>query len=219
MMFNSLNRPFLLLMLGYPGSGKTFFSRQYADEKKLPLISTDRLRFELEDNPSFSKDEDKRVAAVSDYMIEQYLKFDMSVIVDGLNSTRARRHNLREMARKYNANPVIIWVQTDPDTCFNRAQSRDRRQTDDKYTRSIDGETFDKDASAVKAPEHEEYIVISGKHVYANQRNAIDRKLVNFAVDSAKSKVERASSLGRSDGKKVSLGGRVDLGRRRHRLG
>src|SRR6056297_3055593 len=103
-------KPVLYMTLGYPGAGKTFFARQYADKQNIALLSSDRLRFELFETPNYSQDEDKVVIGLMDYMLEQFLNAGMSVIVDGLNSQRVRRHNVREMARKYGANPLVVWV-------------------------------------------------------------------------------------------------------------
>lgn len=195
------------MMLGYPGAGKTFFARQYAEDQKLPIVSADRLRFELFEKPRFNKEEDSTITSLMDYMIEEYLRAGMSVIVDGLNSQRVRRHALREMCRKSKVYPLVVWVQTDLDTSFDRARARDKRQTDDKYTHSIDNDTFDKLRKMVKKPQHEDYTVLSGKHVYINQRNAMNRKVE--AISKLKPKVLKPN--------KVSLGGRFDVERRKPR--
>lgn len=195
-------KPILMMLLGYPGAGKTFFGRQYSEEKKLPLVSADRLRFELFEDPQYNREEESVVANIMDMMIEEYLKAGLSVVIDGMNSTRTRRYAMRELARKYHANPLAVWVQTDMHTAFHRASNRDRRQTDDKYSRSIDEDTFEQLKKAVKPPQNEDYVVISGKHLFVNQRNAVDKRIQSLKANP------------RTD---VKLGGRVDMTRRRVR--
>ena len=196
--------PVIYMTLGHPGSGKTFFARQYAAEAGLPLIDTERLRNELFEEPSYNSDEDQVVTSLSDYMLEQFLSAGLSVVVDGMNSTRARRHSLREMARRHKANPLVIWIQTDVNTCFERARKRDRRNPHDKYARELSSGDFERESARVKPPQHEDYVVISGKHVFRNQMNVVARKL---------------NAMGRElkKPKPVTLGGRVDLSRRKPR--
>lgn len=189
------------MMLGLPGAGKTFFARQYAAEAGLPLIDIERLRHELFEEPGYSPSEDKVVINLADYMIEQFLSAGLSVVIDGMNDTRVRRHSLREMARQYKAHPIVIWVQTDVNTAFNRASHRDRRNPYDKYAMELDNDDFERRASHVKLPQHEDYIVISGKHVFRNQLNVVRRK-----VEAMKTH-ERVA-------KNTALGGRVNIARR-----
>ena len=200
----------IYMTLGIPGAGKTFFARQFAAKNNLPSISADRLRFELFEQPEFSREEDATILNVMDYMLEGYLQAGLSVVVDGLNGQRVRRYNLRELARKHNSYPLIVWVQTDRDTAFDRASNRDRRSTDDKYTQSIDEETFMRQEAVVKKPQSEDYVVISGKHVFANQQNAVTNKVASIIRTIATAQLKPK--------KEVTLGGRVDMGRRKPRI-
>ena len=196
----------LYMTLGHPGSGKTFFARQYASDLGVPLIDMERLRFELFEEPNYSLDEDKIVLSLADYMMEQFLNAGLSVVVDGMNSTRVRRHALRETARKYHALPLVVWVQTDIQTAFGRARNRDRRNPNDKYAKELDDREFEQESGRVKLPQHEDYVVISGKHVFKNQMNVVMKKLIDM---------EKQASNRQS--KQVKLGGRVDMTRRQPR--
>ena len=192
----------LYMTLGNPGSGKTFFARQYSEQLGFPLVDLDRLRHELFENPSYSTDEDKVVLSLADYMIEQFLMAGLSVVVDGANGTRVRRHALREVARKHNAKPLAVWVQTDINTTFGRASNRDRRNPYDKYAKELDQDDFERECARVKLPQHEEYVVISGKHVFKNQMNVVMKKLVAMEKQGLRVKT-------------VSPGGRVNQQRRK----
>ncbi len=198
------NLPIVYMMLGLPGSGKTFFARQYAAEIGVPLIDIERLRHELFEEPSYAPDENRIVLSLADYMIEQFLSAGLSVVIDGMNETRARRHGLREQSRSYGARPLVIWVQTDVSTAFNRAHNRDRRNPNDKYAKELDDAEFERLTGKVKLPQHEDYVVISGKHVFRNQMNVVKRK-------------QKALETHERVAKTTSLGGRVNLTRRQPR--
>lgn len=199
--------PVIYVMLGHPGSGKSFFARQYAQAGRIALIDSERIRYLLFEDPNYSSEEDKVVLNLMDYMADQFLDSGMSIILDGMNSTRARRRELRVKAQKYAAHPLVVWVQSDVNTSFNRAKSRDRRNPDDKYARQLSSVEFESQSAKVKLPQHEDYVVISGKHVFRNQYNAVRQKIGTMNVKPAIVKP-----------KTVSLGGRVDLKRRQPRV-
>ena len=200
----STDTPILYMTLGLPGAGKTYFAKQYAAKQGVPLIDVEWLRYDLFEDPRYDTSEDKVLANLTDYMAEQFLSAGLSVVVDGLNSTRVRRHDLRKMARKYKVAPLVIWVQTDTNTAFERAHNRDRRNPYDKYAREFGDDEFERESMRTKQPQHEDYVVISGKHLFRNQMNAVLRRLATVVVSEKKPK-------------SVSLGGRVDLNRRRPR--
>lgn len=172
-----LNKQVLFLTLGYPGAGKSYVARQLAEEMDLIRISADRIRYELFENPTFSRDEDDIVFRILDYMLEEALKSGKSIVCDGDFGLRKSRRVKYELARKHSAHVIILWVQTDLETAFQRASSRDGRKLDDKYSFNHDRETFEKLVGKLKRPQGEPTIVISGKHIFKVQYTNILRKL------------------------------------------
>jgi len=167
----------LILTVGYPASGKSHLARQLAEDLNICRVSADRIRYELFENPQYSRDEDAIVFSIFDYMLEELLKAGQSVICDGDFSLRKSRRLKYELARTYNMKPVAIWVQTDIETARMRSQTRDGRKTDDKYSPNMDQDIFDRLLQKFKAPQNEPVIVVSGKHAYKAQRKNIFNKL------------------------------------------
>ena len=66
--------PILIYMYGLPGSGKSYVSRQLAELFGMAHVSSDRLRFELFENPKHDKTENMVVAHLMDYMAEEFIK-------------------------------------------------------------------------------------------------------------------------------------------------
>ncbi|HSE61637.1 MAG TPA: AAA family ATPase, partial [Candidatus Saccharimonadales bacterium] len=79
----SLSRPLIIMLIGLPGSGKSFFGRQFAEMFAAPLVSYDRLRYELFAQPTHSQEEQEVVKRVADYQIEELVKTHRSFVVDG----------------------------------------------------------------------------------------------------------------------------------------
>lgn len=188
-----LNRPAFILLYGFPGAGKTFFSRQLCEELQLAHIQDDRIRHKLFEQPRYDKQENDIVQQLMTYMAEEFLRAGMSVIYDTNASRLSHRRIMRDFARHLKAQPILIWLQIDPETAYNRVASRDRRKTDDKYASPLDGNTFEHIIQGMQNPTNtEDYIVLSGKHTFATQKNMFMKKIYDLNLispDTTSSKV------------------------------
>lgn len=177
-----LNKPTLLFMYGFPGVGKTHFARELCDVVQAAHVQGDRIRFELFESPRYDKQENEIVNHLMDYMASEFLSAGISVVYD-INAMRSsHRRELREMARKASAAHLLIWLQIDSESAYLRATRRDRRKNDDKYAMPIDQHIFDKQLGYMQNPQNEDYIVISGKHTFGTQRNAVMKKLYDMGL-------------------------------------
>ena len=211
-----LNRPTLILLYGFPGAGKTFLARQLTDDIQAAHVQSDRIRAELFEQPRYDKQENQIVDHLMQYMTEEFLSAGISVIYD-INATRlSQRRELRDMARKMKVDTLLIWLQIDQDSAFNRVSKRDRRKLDDKYSPSLDRRTFEQLAAQMQNPQTtEDYMVISGKHAYPTQRNAVIKKLFDLGLISTNSNVDSKTVMPQLVNLVPSpLAGRVDNTRR-----
>jgi predicted kinase len=171
------NKPLLILVYGFPGSGKTFFARQLSDNLQAAHLHGERIRGELFEHPHYDKEENDVITQLMDYMTGEFLNAGVSVIYD-VNAMRlAQRRQLRELARKNHALPLLVWFQIDHETAFARASSRDRRRADDKYAAPNNRATLERIAGAMQNPQNEDYIVVSGKHTFDTQLSAFIKRL------------------------------------------
>ncbi len=138
-----LIRPAFIMLYGFPGSGKSFFARQLAEEIGAAYVQADRIRYELFEAPRYDKQENQIVSHLMEYMAEEFLRSGVSVVFDGTIPRGVQRRSLRDMARKAKAQPVLIWLQIDIESAFTRVVKRDRRKSDDKYAMPLDRSRFD----------------------------------------------------------------------------
>jgi predicted kinase len=176
-----LNQRTIFLVIGYPGAGKSYFSRQFAEVIDGIHLSDDRIRHELFGEPSYDKNEHDVVSRIRNYILDEMVKSEKSIIIDA-NLNKAERKRIREQLRPQKSPIVTIWVQTDLETSFTRASNRDRRQTDDKYTTSMSFEVFDKIQKHFRRPDRDEAVVISGKHLFKTQLVSVVRKLAQSGL-------------------------------------
>lgn len=171
-------KPILVLLYGMPGSGKTFFARQLSEQLQVAHLQADRIRSELFQKPSYSKEENTVIASLMAYMTGEFLHNGVSVIYDVNSARMAHRRVLRNLANKYKAETIQVWLQIDPDTAFNRAIKRDRRTADDHYAQEMTPAIFRQALTEMQNPDMtEKYVVVSGKHVFNMQKNAFYREL------------------------------------------
>lgn len=208
------NRPALICLYGYPGSGKTYVARNLTDEIQLAHVNSDRIRNELFQEPRYDPQENAIVSHLMDYMSEEFLNSGVSIVYDTNALRLAQRRRLREVARKHNAAYILIWIQIDLETAFSRTQQRDRRTSDDKFAEPQTRSTFDRQVSGMQNPEGEEYIVISGKHTFTTQKNSIINRMYQMGLIGSDTVQHRVAKPGLINLIPNPRAGRVDMTRR-----
>jgi predicted kinase len=180
-----LSPPLLIITMGLPGSGKSFFARQFADLYSLPRVSEDRIRFELFEKPQFNSDEADIINRMSFYMLEQNMKTERTIICEGNFLTASERKAAEELARVNGYRMLVVWLQTDIETSAQRAAVRDRRNPDSKFAFAVDRSTFSVLKNSLQRPgEKETVVVVSGKHAFKSQCLTVLRKIAGIYSDS-----------------------------------
>ena len=167
------SRPHIIVMVGIPGSGKSFFADRFAETFKSPIISFNKLHQALFSNPKYDQAEYTIVKQAADYMLDEILKTGKIVVYEGLSNQRNDRSTIVKKVQDYGYDPIFVWVQTESTTAKRRS------------TKSIDGrppmseEEFDKKLKQFNPPSANEYaVVISGKHTYNTQLKAVLKSII-----------------------------------------
>ncbi len=208
-------KPILIILYGYPGSGKTYTARQLNETLLSAHLQADRIRAELFESPQYDKKEDTIINQLMNYMAEEFLNAGVSVVYD-INASRiGQRFTLRELAKKSHAENLLIWFQMDTETAYIRNKKRDHRRADDKYSASWDKNSFKELISHMQNPTNlENYLVISGKHSFQTQKNAILNKLREMSVIYSGDTTNHLAMPGMVNLIPQANNGRVDLTRR-----
>lgn len=178
-----LQKPTLIMLYGFPGSGKTYVARQLAELVSAAHVQADRIRYQLFQEPRYDKQENGIVMHLMNYMTEEFLNAGVSVVYDTNAMRESQRRELRDLARSSKAQFLLIWLQIDPDAGYVRTIKRDRRKADDRYSRVYDRASFEEYISTMQNPGlTEDYLVVSGKHTFTTQKSAIAKRLYDMNV-------------------------------------
>jgi predicted kinase len=210
----TLTKPVLIYLYGFPGAGKSYVARNLGDSIQIAHVSADRIRSELFERPRYDAQENAILAHLMNYMTEEFLSAGVSVVYDSNAMRLAQRRNIRELARRHKAESLLVWLQVDPDSAYQRTQDRDRRTSDDKFAQPQDRSTYEKQLSGMQNPQAEDYLVISGKHTFATQKNAIVNRLYTMGLIGSGAVQSSIAKPGLINLVPNPHAGRVDLSRR-----
>lgn len=159
------NKPHLIIMVGIPGSGKSYFADKFAKTFAAPLISFDAIYSKLE---SVTNDKKSLTESINQILIDiliETAKAKRTIVFDGYIYNRTTYDNLSRLAKSLGYEPLFIWPQVDIETAKKRhtKSSKDQDEADFlNFPKVIN--TF---SSIDKTKKN--LIVISGKHTYSSQ--------------------------------------------------
>lgn len=150
-----LDKPYIILMVGIPGSGKSHFANQFSKLFSLPYVDGSKLDC---------------VNQIS-YLVPEFLKTGKTIVVDSCANTKKEREEYQDLAKIFGYNVLSVWVQTDNDTA--------KRRTDKNKKESGKNVDFEAELAKFHAPkESENFLVLSGKHTFATQTKSVLQKLI-----------------------------------------
>ena len=150
-----LTRPRAIMMVGVPGSGKSFFASQFAQTFHIPYIDSDTIEMY-----GANKTASSRLIAL---VLAEIIKTEQTFILEGSGNTKLLRTEFVQFAKKRGYDPLFIWVQADRTT--SRQRSAKKGTTQEAYLTGL--HTFEAPTESEKA------LVISGRHTYAGQARMV----------------------------------------------
>lgn len=150
----------MIIMVGLPGSGKSFFAEKFAETFSAPFVCEQKIAALCND----------KTGDMIDLMLGELFKTKQSIIFEGASDVRAERIILAKRARQAGYEPLFVWVQVDSLTAKDRSVG-----TKPGF---ISPEEFERAERRFAPPSTiEKPLVISGKHTYASQAKVVLKKL------------------------------------------
>lgn len=167
------SKPHLIIPVGIPGSGKSFFAEHFAETFQAPIISFEKIHEQIYQHSEYTKEEIEITNNIAILFLKEVLKTGRTVIYEGQTSLRSERINITKIAHDAGYEPLIVWVQTDADTSKRRATKSTPQKS------GITAQEFETRLKKFTSPHNtEKYIVISGKHTYVSQLKIVLKNLV-----------------------------------------
>jgi len=154
-----LNKPHVIMMLGIPGAGKSYFAKKFAETFETPIISFGDISKKLFATKA-GRTKNIALKRVGTLMANELLKTGQTFVYDGNFDNKAERKEFVSLAQKAGFNTSLIWVQTESATAKERVTKK-RQMSVEEFVSAV--EHF----AAPQGPEKP--IVVSGKHTYASQ--------------------------------------------------
>ena len=118
--------PYLVLMCGLPGAGKTHFARRLAAEARLQMIELDAARKALMVVPAYNAEENLRVFAACRRLMDELLNNGVPVLLDATNVTERDRAYSYTAAEGRGAEVVVVRVKAPESEVRRRLRRRER---------------------------------------------------------------------------------------------
>jgi predicted kinase len=180
-------KPLILMFLGSPGSGKSYFAKHIADKLNAVRINGDSMRLaifgSLEEIERIYHSNDRRkvneyVFNGLDYVAEQILQRGQDVVYDAHQNKRIDRETVEQIAERQHALPVVISIKTPYEVAVKRGQTResqvDQRQLSEEKMREVIARHQANTDEPVKT---EHVIVLDGEIAFEEQFKEFEKRL------------------------------------------
>ncbi|OGO18623.1 MAG: hypothetical protein A2Z15_02280 [Chloroflexi bacterium RBG_16_50_11] len=119
-------RPALIVVIGLPGTGKSYFCRRLAERIPSVILESDALRKQLFPTPGYSAEESAYLFRSIHRLIDSLLKKGIPIILDATNLEERHREYLYNIAGRRNARLIIVRVEAPPELVRERLLARAR---------------------------------------------------------------------------------------------
>lgn len=120
-------QPFLIVVSGLPGTGKSYFCHRLAERLPVATLESDALRKTLFPRPDHSRSESFRLFHACHCLIEQLLKTGIPVVLDATNLEERHREYLYHIAERLEAKLILVRVEAPPEVVRQRLEQRLKR--------------------------------------------------------------------------------------------
>jgi len=119
--------PFLVVVSGLPGSGKSHFSRELCRRRPLAHLDSDALRHALFPHPTHAPDESARLFAAVHTLLQRLLSRGVSAVLDATSLKEEHRRPLYEIAERAGAGLIIVRTEAPEEVVLRRLGGRAQR--------------------------------------------------------------------------------------------
>lgn len=165
------SQPFIFVTLGFPGSGKTYFSEKFSKEIRAFHLNSDEVRSAMFSNPVYTREEHDAVFKVMDYICEELIDKGISVVYDANNNRASKRKFLREISIKHNIKYLLLYFKTPIEIAKARNAEREGRA-------KVEEEVILRMERLIEEPADDEpHVEIDGTAIWESQFEIVKQRI------------------------------------------
>ena len=119
----------IIVVMGLPGTGKTYFAEHLAAHRQAKHISSDKTRNQLQKRGNYAPEDKAQVYREMLVLAEEALKTGQDVIMDATYSQKAQRDEVMALAQRLSTPVHFIQLTADEDTVMERT-SKEREDSE-----------------------------------------------------------------------------------------
>ena len=157
-------RPALVMLVGLPGTGKSFFTRALVERYPLAVVETDAVRKLLFGNPTYQPDEHYRVHKTCYRIIAELLRRGIGVAFDATNLQERAREQVYHIAEQWGARLLVVKLEAPPEVVKERLERRAANR-DDRDRSDATWDVYQAMASSVERIRRNHYTVDTSQDI------------------------------------------------------
>ena len=123
-----VDHPTIVVLVGLPGSGKSYFASRLVEKIPAIVLESDFLRKHLVRKPIYNQFESVRLFRAIHELIRQLLKANYNVVLDATNLSEDSRRPLYAIAREARAKIIFVHMNTPEEVAKERLSNRSVRR-------------------------------------------------------------------------------------------
>lgn len=181
----------LIMMLGLPGSGKSYFADRLAADQGFIHLSSDAMRLAIfksrEVTDAIYNSKDKSVLntytfGALNYATVAALKSGVSVVYDANNNSVKERYEIAKIGSVGSVVPVVVWIKVPQEVAIQRMKDRSETSVQRQLSSEMAQSYAAKMSQEIEHPGNDEnFIAIDGTVPFSQQLNAFQQQLQRIA--------------------------------------